>query len=108
MTVSWTAVSDESGITYTVRYSTSSGTITEPPSGASTVEGITGTSTKLSRLKQGTVYYIWVAAVSSDGQGPYSTIASWTTNAGIVYTLYLCTVEYPCKRITVLKAVYHT
>ena len=97
MTVSWAAVSDESGITYTVRYSTSSGTITEPPSEASTVERIAGTSTKLSRLEQGIEYFIWVAAFSSDGRGPYSTRASWTTNAGIIYTLYLCTVEYPCK-----------
>ena len=82
--VSWTAVSG-SGITYsyTVRYSTSSGTTTEPPSGASTVKGITGTSTKLSELEQGTMYYIWVAAVSSDGAGPYSTRVSESTFEGI-------------------------
>ena len=85
--VSWTAVSDESGITYTVWYSTSSGTITEPPSGESKVSGITGTSTTLSELEQGTRYYIWVAAVSSDGQGSYSTRVSQTTNTGIIYTL---------------------
>ena len=91
--VSWTAVSDESGINYTVWYSTSSGTETEPPSGASIVSGITGTSTTLSGLKQGTRYYIWVAAVSSDGQGSYSTRVSQTTNTGIIYTLYLC-VQY--------------
>ena len=81
LTVSWTAVSG-SGITYTVRYSTSSGTTTEPPSGASTQSGIAGTSTTLSGLTQGTVYYIWVAAVSSVGQGPYSTRVSETTFAG--------------------------
>ena len=78
LTVSWTAVSG-SGITYTVRYSTSSGTETEPPSGASTVKGINGTSTTLGGLTQGTIYYIWVAAVSSVGPGPYSTRVSETT-----------------------------
>ena len=83
MTVSWTAVSG-SGITYTVWYSTNSGTTTEPPSGALTVSGITGTSTTLSSgLIQGTPYYIWVAAVSSGGQGPYSTRVSQTTFEGI-------------------------
>ena len=90
LTVSWTAVSDESEINYTVRYSTSSGTITEPPSGASTVEGITGISTTLSGLEQGTKYYIWVAAFSTDGQGPYSERTLQTTHAGIICTLYKC------------------
>ena len=81
LTVSWTAVSGF-GITYTVWYSTSSGTITEPPSGASTTSGVTGTSTTLSGLTQGTMNYIWVAAVSSGGQGLYSTRMSETTFAG--------------------------
>ena len=81
LTVSWTAVSGF-GITYTVRYSTSSGTVTEPPSGASTMSGVTGTSTTLSGLTQGTMYYIWVAAVSSVGKGPYSTRVSETTFEG--------------------------
>ena len=79
--VSWIAESG-SGITYTVRYSTNSGTTTEPPSGASTVSGITGTSTTLSGLTRGTVYYIWVATVSSGGKGPYSTRVSETTFEG--------------------------
>ena len=83
LTVSWTAVSDESGITYTVWYSTSSVDEMEPPSGALTVSGITGTSTTLNGLEQGTRYYIWVAAVSSDGQGSYSTRVSQTTYTGI-------------------------
>ena len=95
LNVSWTAVSDKSGITYTVRYSTNSGTITEPPYEASTVKGITGTSTTLSGLEQGTRYYIWVAASLSDAQGPYSEKTSQTTYNGIiqlfVYTyIYLC------------------
>ena len=70
--VSWSAVS-ESGITYTVCYSTTNGTQSDPPSGANcSTSGITGTSTTLGPLSGGTIYYIWVAAVSSDGQGPYS------------------------------------
>ena len=72
--VSWRAVSG-SGINYTVCYSTASGTQSDPPSGAncSTVtSGITGTSTTLGSLSGGTTYYIWVAAVSSGGRGPYS------------------------------------
>ena len=93
LTVSWTAVSDESGINYTVWYSTSAET--EPPYGAITITGLTGTSTTLSGLEEDTEYYIWVAAVSSDGQGSYSTRVSQTTNTGIVYTLciYLCNVN---------------
>ena len=71
LTVSWTAVSG-SGITYTVRYSTSSGTTTEPPSGASNKTGVIGTSTTLTDLRSRTTYYIWVAAVSYKHQGPYS------------------------------------
>ena len=63
LTVSRTAIPG-SAITYTVRYPTSSGTIKEPPSEASTVSGITGTSTTLRGLEQDTRYYIWVAAFS--------------------------------------------
>ena len=59
-------------MTYTVRYSTSRGTTTEPPSGAPTISGITGTSTAVTGLAQGTTYYIWVKAVASVGDGPYS------------------------------------
>ena len=72
LSVSWSAVSG-SGITYTVYYSTTSGTQSDPPSDANCgTSGITGTSTTLGPLSGGTTYYIWVAAVSSDGQGPYS------------------------------------
>ena len=83
LTVTWTAV-PEFGITYTVWYSTN--TIIKQ-SGASTVKGITGISTTLSGLTQGTMYYIWIAAVSSGGQGPYSTRVSQTTFSGIIYIL---------------------
>ena len=69
--VSWSAVSG-SGITYTVCYSTTSGTQSDPPSGASCASGITGTSITLGPLSIRTTYYIWVAAVSSGGRGPYS------------------------------------
>ena len=86
--ISWNAVPSGGGalITYTVWYSTSRGTTTEPSSGASNKTGITGTLTTLSGLTQGTMYYIWVAAVSSGGQGPYSTRVSETTFEGIMYT----------------------
>ena len=80
--ISWTAVPG-SGITYTVWYSTSSGYEIEPPSGASTMSRITGISTIVSGLKIGTRYYIWVAAVLSDGLGPYSIRVSQTTFSGI-------------------------
>ena len=85
--ISWNAVPSGGGalITYTVWYSTSSGTTTEPPSRASTMSGITGSSSTLSGLTQGTRYYIWVAAVSSGGQGPYSTRVSEITFGGTVY-----------------------
>ena len=70
--VSWSAVSG-SGITYTVCYSTTSGTQSDPPSNANCgTSGITGTSTTLGLLSRGTTYYIWVAAVTPGGQGLYS------------------------------------
>jgi hypothetical protein len=70
--VSWSAFSG-SGITYTVCYSTTSGTQSDPPSNANCgTSGITGTSTTLRSLSRGTTYYIWVRAVSSGVRGPYS------------------------------------
>ena len=89
--ISWNAVPPrrEALITYTVRYSTSSDTTTEPPSGASNKTGINGTSTTLSGLTQGTMYYIWVAAVTSGGKGPYSTRVSETTFEGKYSTVQL-------------------
>ena len=84
LTVSWTPITDfDYDISYTVWYSTSSGTTTEPPSGASTMSGITGTLATLSRLTQGTTYYIWVAAISSVGEGSFSTRVSKRTYKGI-------------------------
>ena len=82
LSVSWSAVSG-SGITYTVCYSTTSGTQSDPPSGADCdTSGITGTSTTLGPLSRGTTYYIWVAAVSSGGRGPYSDREHETTYQG--------------------------
>ena len=81
LTVSWIAVS-ESGVTYTVWYSTSSGTTIEPPSGASVLSGIISASATLTDLSQGTTYYIWVAAVNGSDQGPYSLRSSAITFQG--------------------------
>ena len=82
LSVSWTAVSG-SGITYTVCYSTTSGTQSDPPSGANCdASRITGTSTTLGSLSIGTTYYIWVAVVSSGGRGPYSDREQKTTYQG--------------------------
>ena len=81
--VSWSAVSG-SGITYTVCYSTTSGTQSDPPSYANCdTSGITGTSTTLGPLSRGTTYYIWVAAVSSGRQGPYSDRRQGITHNGV-------------------------
>ena len=85
--VSWSAVSG-SGINYTVCYSTTSGTQSDPPSNAScSTSGITGTSTTLGPLSRGTTYYIWVAAVSSGGKGPYSDRTGSTPCNGIIILL---------------------
>ena len=82
LSVSWSAVSG-SGITYTVCYSATNGTQSDPPPGANCgTSGITGTSTTLGSLSIGTTYYIWVAAVSSDGRGPYSDRQQETTYQG--------------------------
>ena len=82
LSVSWRAVSG-SGITYTVCYSATRGTQSDPPSGANCdASRITGTSTTLGSLSIGTTYYIWVAAVSSGGRGPYSDRKQETTYQG--------------------------
>ena len=82
--VSWSAVSGR-GITYTVCYSTTSGTQSDPPSGANCgTSRITGTSTTLGPLSRGTTYYIWVAAVSSGGRGAYSDRQQARTHNGML------------------------
>ena len=82
--VSWSAVSG-SGITYTVCYSTTSGTQSDPPSNADCgTSGITGTCTTLGPLSRGTTYYIWVAAMSSGVQGLYSDRRQSITCNGII------------------------
>ena len=104
--VSWTAVPG-SGITYTVRYSTSAET--EPPYGAVTITGLTGTSTTLSGLEQGTRYYIWVAAVSSVGQGSYSTRVSETTYTvpGAPTDLMIYPPSGSCDQLMVTLSLIH-
>ena len=100
LSVSWSAVSG-SGTTYIVCYSTTSGTQSDPPSGANCdTSGITGTSTTLGPLSRGTTYYIWVAAVSSGGRGPYSVRRQGKTYQGeqsqgnylihLAYTVNIC------------------
>ena len=82
LSVSWSAVIG-SDITYTVCYSTTEGTQSDPPSGANCdTSGITGTSTTLGPLSGGTTYYIWVAAVSSGTRRPYSDRQQETTYRG--------------------------
>ena len=73
LTVSWTAVTG-TAIGYVVRYSTDSGTETDPPSNAMKRSGITATLTTLTGLQSGTTYYVWIAAeiLGAGVQGPYS------------------------------------
>ena len=78
LNVSWCGTC---GVTYIVRYSTSNGTISEPPSGAASVSVSSGNSTLLTGLNPSTVYNVWVAAVSSGTQGPYSNRLSATTRS---------------------------
>ena len=83
--VSWSAV-NASEITYTVCYSRTSGTQSDPPSNANCeTSGIAGTSTTLCPLSKGTTYYIWVAAVSSGGQGPFSDMRQCITYYGMSF-----------------------
>ena len=79
LNVSWTAVTGTDpkyAIGYVVRYSTDSGTETDPPSDAMKRSGITDTSTTLTELQPNTTYYVWVAAeiLGAGVQGPYSMI----------------------------------
>ena len=88
--VSWSAVR-RSDITYTVCYSTNRGTQSDPPSGADCgAKGITGISTTLGPVSQNTTYYIWVRAVSSGGQGPYSDRVQQNACNGISGMYLLC------------------
>lgn len=79
LTVTWDAIA-RPNVTYTVTYSTEAGKVDEPPEGALKVEGITGTSTDLTELEQGTNYYIWVVGFSNGVLGPHSDRMSETTS----------------------------
>ena len=81
--VSWSAV-DDPAVSYVVRYSMSSGTLTSPPDGASAM-GTNDNSTTLSDNLAATkafsyTYYIWVAATSAGvPMGEYSDRTSGAT-----------------------------
>ncbi len=68
--LSWNAVPGAG--TYKIQYGTSSGNYT------STVSGLTGTSTTLTGLTNGTPYYVIVTAVNSSGAGAPSSEVSAT------------------------------
>ena len=88
--MSWSTVSG-SGITYTVCYSTTRGSQSNPPSGANCgASGITGTFTTLGPVSQNTTYYIWVRAVSSGRRGPYSDRVRQNACNGISGMYLLC------------------
>ena len=78
LTVAWHALAS-GAVTYTVKYSTQPGEVNTPPEGAFEVTGISGTSTILTALERGTTYYIWVVAVSEEGEGPHSDKTSGVT-----------------------------
>ena len=119
--VSWSAVSG-SGITYTVCYSTTNGTQSDPPSGANCgASEITRTTTILGPLSLGTTYYIWVAAVSSGRRRPYSERQQARTYNGksqwiamCIYTLYhvpivlRCTAHWGLMVYTILQCTRST
>ena len=52
------------------------------------VESLHGTSTILDPLSRQTIYYIWVRAVLSGGQGPYSDRRQNTTYNGMILTCH--------------------
>ena len=74
-------------LTYTIWYSTNSGTVTQPPPEALTMSEISSTSAVLAGLTQGTVYYIWVAAVSPGGQSHYSSRVTKRVENGLFLKL---------------------
>ena len=78
LTVMWQLFASEA-VTYTVKYSTQPGEVNTPPEGALEMIGINGTSTILTALEGGTTYYIWVVAVSEEGEGLYSNRTSGVT-----------------------------
>lgn len=76
VTVSWSAV--DGADSYTVYYGTTSPVTT---SNATAVTGLTGTSTTISGLADGT-YHLAMTATSSSGEGGLSTEVSFTIGSG--------------------------
>ena len=99
--MSWSAVSG-SGITYTVCYSTNSGTQSSPPPGANCgAKKIAGISTTLGSVSGDTTYYIWVRAESSSRQGPYSDRVQQNACNGISSPgmLLLCVIDHSIHKL---------
>ena len=85
LSVTWSAVRG-SNITYTVCYSMEEGRPRKPPPNKSVcIAEIPEPYIQLYPLSKGTTYYIWVRAVSSDGQGAYSKRRMETTYNGTVF-----------------------
>ena len=80
LTVMWHALVS-GAVTYNVKYSTQPGEVNTPPEGSMEMTGISGTSTILTALKNGTTFYIWVVGVSEGGEGPHSDRMSGVTYA---------------------------
>lgn len=80
LTVSWKAGKEAE--TYNVQYSTNKKADGSPDmTGAKEIPGITGTSTTISGLQNGTTYYITVTASNRLGEGPPSNVVSGTPKA---------------------------
>jgi hypothetical protein len=77
LTVSWTAVNDATG--YEVYYGTTNA------SGSATKSGgdVTGTTTTITSLTNGTTYYVWVKAKNDAGTSGFSPVASGTPIAPV-------------------------
>ena len=81
--VSWSAVNDPA-VSYVVRYSTSQGSLTTPPDGASAMvandNSVTLSANLAANKRISYTYYIWVAATSAgDLMGEYSNSTSGAT-----------------------------
>ena len=92
LTVRWQLFASEA-VNYTVKYSTQPGEVNTPPEGALEMIGINGNSTILTALEGGTTYYIWVVALSEEGEGLYRNRTS-----GVTYDSELGSTSCHCQR----------